>query len=207
MKSLVLILLLFQLFSFAQIKTFNEKINNPRYKIEKLISINKSDTISKIDKYFNLIDIGVCYFKLGDINMSYEHHTKASTLIKDLDVAYSYKANIEIFQYKNYASGLKSIKKAIKHNKFNGEIIDTMSMINYYVNCAFCYEKIGKYKSAIKLYNKLILLDPNNSEHLIDRGINFYNLGLTEEACEDFKKAILLGNKILLDDFGITCNH
>ncbi|EER20957.1 MULTISPECIES: tetratricopeptide repeat protein [spotted fever group] len=54
-------------------------------------------------------------------------------------------------------------------------------------------EKLGKYKAALKWFNKALELDPNNPTPHIDKGVTLFNWGKYNLALKSFNKALELG--------------
>ena len=54
------------------------------------------------------------------------------------------------------------------------------------------YAEAGNYEEAIRCYDEIIKLDPEDSEIYYDRGNTYSNLEKYEEAIQDFKKVLEL---------------
>jgi len=93
---------------------------------------------------------------------------------------------ITYFKQKDYVSSLKSFDKAIRLNPQNDD---------YYMNRCNVNLKLNLISDAISDLNQAIELKPNNGDYLAKRAYLYQMSGNKQKACEDVKKAVMLGYK------------
>lgn len=86
------------------------------------------------------------------------------------------------FDNYNYKKAIRLYKQALKSEPSNSE--------NIYLHIGISYNMLGKYKKAIKLLNKSIEINSENSSTYYNRGYAYYKLKKFDKAKQDFKKAI-----------------
>lgn len=65
-------------------------------------------------------------------------------------------------------------------------------LINVYVNQGACYGYMRYYNKAAESFSKALRLDPHNALVLLNRAINYANIGERDKAMEDLEKVIEL---------------
>ena len=61
------------------------------------------------------------------------------------------------------------------------------------------FKDLGEYKKAIYCYNKVIQMNPNNSEAFNNIGLSYWKLGKTELAVDSYQTALVKRSNIQLD--------
>ncbi|MFX1237623.1 MAG: tetratricopeptide repeat protein [Promethearchaeota archaeon] len=75
-----------------------------------------------------------------------------------------------------------------KDEQLNDLYIDILFRYGYYLND----EYIEEYEKSIKIFEKIILLDPDNYKAIYNKGIALFNLGKFQTALECYNKVIKL---------------
>ncbi|MBU3925817.1 tetratricopeptide repeat protein [Patescibacteria group bacterium] len=65
-------------------------------------------------------------------------------------------------------------------------------LINVYLNQGVCYGYMRCYDKAAESFSKALKLDPRNTLALLNRAINYANIGERDKAIEDLEKVIVL---------------
>lgn len=66
-------------------------------------------------------------------------------------------------------------------------------MYAFYFNRANCYLKLDKADLAVRDYSDSLILKPENENAYTNRGIAHIKLKKKQEACDDWNKAVSLG--------------
>lgn len=80
-----------------------------------------------------------------------------------------------------YNLALASIERLLAQDEYNIDLLTIKAQVSY---------KLELYNNAIKIYNSLINLIPNNAENYAGRGLAYHALGEPKQALIDFTKAI-----------------
>ena len=60
------------------------------------------------------------------------------------------------------------------------------------LNNAYELSEVGKYTEALKFYDKVLEIEPNNLGAIIDNGVTLQNLGFLRKAIEMYERALIL---------------
>ncbi len=116
-------------------------------------------------------------------------------ILFDEDSAATYLAGRIAFASENYLTALTN---------FNHLISSYAQTARYYLSRGETYEKTGMSSNALKDYNSCLNIEPDNIVALRKRGQLLLNKGEKKAACQDFKKAMNLGdfqsNNLFLDN-------
>ena len=85
---------------------------------------------------------------------------------------------------KEYKNAVDNYEIAISKGKKSSRV---------YFAQAFCYDELKQYDKALIAYSNAIRLTPTYAQAYYNRGLIKYNIGKTDEACSDFKKAYQYG--------------
>ncbi len=167
------------------------ELNNP-------VLIVKNDTILQA---INLWKTQV-YYSLQNYDSSINYANKYLSNFFKMD-KYS---TLSILQLKamnlrelgKYKEALVSINEAIKKDNTN-------SIPSLYATKGIIYYKIQDYSDALNEFIKATLLDEKDGESFYYRAMCYKNLNQKNKACENFLKAVKLGNKDALDAYPVYC--
>lgn len=146
------------------------------------------------------------YFKLSKeiseyICMTYDYKGYKSECRLPKWRAYFNAANANYY-LDNDVETIKYGKLAISGmNKVDKAKLDAISLMRFNVERSFTYEMIGAslnslsdYSSSIKILSEGLVYYPTETNLLLIRGIAYYNIDNKDMACQDFNKAIELGD-------------
>lgn len=148
-----------------------------------LWAYSKAIEIQKKPLYF--YNRGTLYSRINKLNEALADF-KAAILLDSLQPDFYLNQAITYFKQKNYISSLKSFDKAISLNP-NNDL--------YYMNRCNVNLQMNLIREAIVDVNHAIKIKPNNGDYLAKRAYLYQMLGNNQKACEDIKKAIILGYK------------
>lgn len=138
---------------------------------------------------------------------------KYSEAIQDLKKAIEINSKSNEFS-KSYLQGSYSIiGTSYCNSEYYEEAIPYLNkFLELKINCedyftrGICYSELQENISAIEDYTNAIKLKPDFAFAYANRGIIYLNLGHREEACQDFKKALDLGDNEIKSHYKKYCN-
>ena len=204
-------------------------IKKAKYDLDKAIQLCPNDTIS----YFYYYQRGSLHDKMGLIQDAYNDFTKSIELNPNFAGGYLDRG-ILLTNKGYYKEGKVDIDLAIKlkpnwgdayfatgtnydiRNDEDMAIVYYLKSIEYiskgdrfvhlaYNNIGVLYNKKGEYKEAIQFFNKALKIENKYTLALTNRAESKFRLGNKKSACEDLKKAILLGREDLKLDYNNFC--
>jgi len=95
-----------------------------------------------------------------------------------------------------YWQALEDYKKAIELNP---------DLAGAYQNSGNCYYALKDYEKALDCYGKSEKLQPDDSTVYYARGFVYLDTGFTEKACEEWNKALNMGNKYVQKYIDVNC--
>ena len=104
-------------------------------------------------------NLGIIYSLQNDYNQAIINFRKAVELINKFDYAY-YNLFLALKEQKRIDEAIIAIKNAIRFNKFNAE---------YYCELGNTYIEIGDKENAIIIYGKLIGINKDAANKLMDK--------------------------------------
>ena len=119
--------------------------------------------------------------------------TKAKRIFDEDDEVCFYKG--EVYRMReDFVNAINEYSSAIEFSK---NIPEKSFYYNYFfLYRATCNLKLKNYSIALTDYNTILLLEPQNSNAYVNRGICYKNTGKIELAKADMKRAAELGNTI-----------
>jgi tetratricopeptide (TPR) repeat protein len=154
--------------------------------IERFESILAADDISTfIDQKILYNNIGMSYYRSGDIEESIQSYSKAIDLDQKFDYAYDNRGN----SYDDLGRSEEAINDYNKAIELNP---NSPLQYLYYYDRGFAYARSGQYDKALGDFNKSIELEPKFVKAYGNRGNSYKALGQLESAMSDFNKVIEL---------------
>lgn len=153
---------------------------------------NNKEALSDLNKAVRLYPTSMSYsrraqvqFYLDDLKAAIEDCTKAIALDPNNDLAYYYRGYSKLYQdFDKAENALPDFDMAVK--------IDP-SARNYNAR-GIVRNQLRMYKQAIEDFGLALPLDPSNAHTYFVRGYSRYGLGQYEEACLNWKVALILGH-------------
>ena len=128
------------------------------------------------------INLGKCYFELGQMEQAISSYKKATEYQPKWEIGFTLLGQIYSFQ-ENVDQAIKAYKKAIS---LNPDCIDS------HFNLGLTLRKQGNLEEAIEAYNNVMSIEPDNADAYNNRGNAFKEQGKLEEALEDYNKVLAL---------------
>jgi tetratricopeptide (TPR) repeat protein len=126
--------------------------------------------------------LGLSYLMLGDVNKAMTFANQ-SVKISPSVIGYSIRGKINKEENKHEA-----IDDYLNVIKLNGDVIFEDS----HFQLGNLYYEVGDYQSSVNEFNKLISLNPNNSQFYYLRGFSILKVGDINAAISDVEKAVQL---------------
>ncbi|HVS93771.1 MAG TPA: tetratricopeptide repeat protein [Mucilaginibacter sp.] len=74
-----------------------------------------------------------------------------------------------------------------------------------FFDLGFVFDELKNYSKAIEYYDKAIVINNEYHKAFVNRGNCKIELGLKDEACNDFKRALELGGTIVKENIDQYC--
>ena len=96
---------------------------------------------------------------------------------------------IILYNNKNYKQAKEIFKNILSEIQKDDTLLRKDAILYYTGNCE---SYLGKHDEAIKVFNRSIEINPENSAALSNKGVALYNLGKHNEAIKSFDRAIII---------------
>ena len=128
------------------------------------------------------INLGKCYFEIGQIEQAISSYKKATEYQPQWELGFALLGQIYSSQG-NVDAAIEGYKKALLLNPDYAEC---------YVHLGIALQQRGKPKEAIEAYTKALSLRPDDAHAYNNLGVALKDQGKLEEATEAYNKALLL---------------
>lgn len=185
-------------FIFLTVKTINQiKIwKNGDVLFSKMIEEFPEKTLGYVNRGIALY-YGYNESKTPDYKNAISNFTQALKINPNEVNAYFNRGN-SYFQLSDFNKALSDFDQTI--------LLDSL-YFKAYNNKGLVLSVQYKDTAAIEMYNKAIKLFPDYSDAVLNRGISYYNLGNTDQACSDWRHAKMLVNQKAVDLLKQYCNE
>jgi|GEM_PF-2411478 len=171
-------------------------MKNKKQKFKKEDYIERYEKNLIIAGLFIFIILGVIFFvfvlpKISGLHSSHNESNKKNPINYSIDKNSpegNYQTGIKLLNQNNHSSALAYFKEAVKSEPDN---------INYLTELAITHYRLKNYKESIKIYEKIIDLDKNNTFLYNNIGNIYWIIKDTEKAEYYFKKAIELDASLI----------
>jgi len=167
-------------YNLLQEKKYKEAVSY----FEKAIAVDKTNIT-----YFE--NLGIALKKIGAFQEMLANYKLAIKFFPDEPDLYYYCGDA-YNEMKQYDAAIESYTKAIKVAN-DDDAVEYLYL--YYFNRGNVYLKMKKYKTALGDLNRTIALEPYFHGAFNNRGYIKFNLQDKRGACDDWRKALELGNK------------
>ncbi len=157
-----------------------------------------------------LINRGLVYNELGEFDNSIKDYNKAIKLDSKCALAFNNRGYTR-FKQEKYKEALADYNKAILLNPKFKMALDNKALLfqtvcmkddsdfneKYYISLGIADTNEGNFPDAIKSFDESLKFNPSNEIPYFYKGICYHSLGKTDEAFENYTKAIELNKKMI----------
>lgn len=143
------------------------------------------------------VEMGFKYAYDGNYTLALKNYDKAINLDPKLAKAYYNRGNVK-YDLEDYLGAIADCEKAIALNP---------NLIDAYFNLAISKYHLKEYEGAIKYFDQAVRINAQDGESYCWRGMAYYKIGKTNEACKDWALAKSLGNSYVNDFIHKYCEE
>ncbi|HNX26929.1 MAG TPA: tetratricopeptide repeat protein [Phycisphaerae bacterium] len=168
--------------TYQILATMAEGVKQARIYLNKAVHTYIRATVIKPDSFDAHLNLGACYFQLGQFEQANEETAKANKLDSD---------NVKAINNLGIIAEMQGdAEKAISYYKTSIEY--DPNQVNILLNLASLYTRTGKYRAARSTYEAARKIDENNPATWQQIGVFCYRIKYYQKAIKAFQYAIHL---------------